>query len=100
VAGDSNRLVPIGGTLVLDPLTSIVLTVLVVVFTVNAVNFVVGWTTWRVGSWRCRGRLRLWRFLLSVEFGFQRATRRRHCALLLGSPATLPHNMYPARNFG
>ena len=42
VAASNFFWLPIGGTLVLDPLTSVLLTVLFVVLTINAVNFVDG----------------------------------------------------------
>ena len=93
---------PIGGTLVLDPLTSIVLTVLVVVFTVNAVNFVDGLDGLAGGIVAIAAvAFFVYAFLLSVEFGFQRATLATLlCALLAGiCLGFLPHNMYPARIF-
>ena len=66
---------PIGGTLVLDPLTSVLLTVLFVVLTINAVNFVDGLDGLAAGHRGDRGdRFFVYAFLLSVEFGFDRAT--------------------------
>ncbi len=93
---------PIGGTLVLDPLTSIILTVLVVVFTVNAVNFVDGLDGLAGGIVAIAAiAFFAYSFLLSVEFGFQRAILATLiCALLAGiCLGFLPHNMYPARIF-
>ena len=66
---------PIGGTLVLDPLTSVLLTVLFVVLTINAVNFVDGLDGLAAGIVGIAATaFFVYAFLLSVEFGFDRAT--------------------------
>lgn len=93
---------PINGTLVLDPLTSIALTVLVVLVTVNAVNFVDGLDGLAGGIVGIAAlAFFLYAYLLSVEFGFQRATLATLlCALLAGiCLGFLPHNVHPARIF-
>lgn len=93
---------PIGGTLVLDPVTSIALTVLVVVVTINAINFVDGLDGLAGGIVAIASlAFFAYAYLLSVEFGFQRATLATLlCALLAGMClGFLPHNAFPARIF-
>ncbi|MEZ5186401.1 MAG: MraY family glycosyltransferase [Candidatus Nanopelagicales bacterium] len=93
---------PIGGTLVLDPLTSVVLTVLFVVLTINAVNFVDGLDGLAAGIVAiAAAAFFVYAFLLSVEFGFDRATLAALiCALLAGiCVGFLPHNLNPAKLF-
>jgi len=93
---------PISGTLVLDPLTSVLLTVLVVVVTVNAVNFVDGLDGLAPGIVGI-GALALfgYSYLLSVEYGFSRATLSTLVAAALAGMCAgfLPHNVNPARIF-
>ena len=93
---------PIGGTFVLDPLTSVLLTVLFVVLTINAVNFVDGLDGLAAGIVGIAAlAFFAYAFLLSVEFGFDRATLAALlCALLAGiCVGFLPHNINPARLF-
>ena len=93
---------PLGGTLVLDPLTSVALTTLVLVITMNAINFVDGLDGLAGGIVAIAAlAFFLYAYLLSVEFGFQRATvATLLCALLAGMClGFLPHNVYPARIF-
>lgn len=93
---------PIGGTLVLDPLTSVLLTVLYVVLTINAVNFVDGLDGLAAGIVAIAATaFFVYAFLLSVEFGFDRATLAALiCAILTGMcVGFLPHNLNPARLF-
>ena len=93
---------PIGGTLVLDPLTSVLLTVLFVVLTINAVNFVDGLDGLAAGIVGIAATaFFVYAFLLCVEFGFDRATLAALiCALLAGiCVGFLPHNLNPARLF-
>lgn len=93
---------PIGGTLVLDPLTSVLLTVLYVVLTINAVNFVDGLDGLAAGIVAIAATaFFVYAFLLSVEFGFDRATLAALiCAILTGMClGFLPHNLNPAKLF-
>ena len=93
---------PISGTLILDPLTSVLLTVLVVVVTVNAVNFIDGLDGLAPGIVGI-GALALfaYSYLLSVEYGFSRATLSTLVAASLTGMCAgfLPHNVNPARIF-
>lgn len=93
---------PIGGTLVLDPLTSVLLTVLFVVLTINAVNFVDGLDGLAAGIVAIAAlAFFVYAFLLSVKFGFDRATLAALiCAVLAGiCIGFLPHNLNPAKLF-
>jgi UDP-GlcNAc:undecaprenyl-phosphate GlcNAc-1-phosphate transferase len=93
---------PIGGTLVLDPLSSVLLTVLVVTVTVNAVNFVDGLDGLAAGIVGIAAvALFVYSYLLTVEYGFDRATLSTLVsACLIGMCAGfLPHNIHPARVF-
>lgn len=93
---------PINGTFVLDPLSSIVLTVFVVLLTVNAVNFVDGLDGLAGGIVAIAAlAFFAYSYFLSVSFGFQRATLATLiCALLAGVCfGFLPHNFNPARIF-
>lgn len=93
---------PIGGTLVLDPLTSVLLTVLVVVLTVNAVNFVDGLDGLAAGMVGIAAlAFFAYAYLLSVDFGFSRATLATLISALLAGMCAgfLPHNIYRARIF-
>lgn len=93
---------PIGGTLVLDPVTSVILTVMFVVLTINAVNFVDGLDGLAAGIVGIAATaFFIYAFLLSVEFGFDRATLATLiCALLAGMcVGFLPHNLHPAKLF-
>lgn len=93
---------PIGGTLVLDPISSVALTTLVILVTINAVNFVDGLDGLAGGIVAIAAiAFFAYAYLLSVDFGFQRATLATLiCALLAGMClGFLPHNLYPARIF-
>ena len=91
-----------GGTFVLDPLSSVLLTVLVVVVAVNAINFVDGLDGLAAGIVGI-GALSLfaYSFLLSVDYGYTRATLPTLvCACLAGMClGFLPSNLFPARIF-
>jgi UDP-GlcNAc:undecaprenyl-phosphate GlcNAc-1-phosphate transferase len=93
---------PIGGTFVLDPVTSVLLTVLVVVVAVNAINFVDGLDGLAAGIVGI-GALAFfaYSYLLSVEYGFTRATLAALVSAVLTGMCVgfLPHNLNPARVF-
>ena len=93
---------PIRGTYILDPTTSVLLTVLVVLVSINAVNMVDGLdglaaSIVMVGS----GAFFAYSYFLSVENGYQRAALATLVsASLIGMCAGfLPHNWYRARVF-
>ena len=93
---------PIRGTFILDPSTSVLLTVLVVLVSINAVNMVDGLDGLAasivfVGS----GAFFAYSYFLSVENGYQRAALATLVsASLMGMCAGfLPHNWYRARVF-
>ena len=93
---------PIGGTLVLDPITSVLLTVMVVLVSINAINFVDGLDGLAAGIVAvAAGAFFTYSYLLSVELGFERATLATLVsALLVGiCLGFLPHNSFPARLF-
>lgn len=93
---------PIDGTLLLDPLTSVLLTVLIVVLTVNAVNFVDGLDGLAAGIVGIAAlALFAYSYLLSVGAQIDRAALPTLvCALLAGMClGFLPHNINPARIF-
>ena len=93
---------PIGGTLVLDPFTSVLLTVLVVTVAVNAINFVDGLDGLAAGIVGI-GALAFfaYSYLLSFEYGFTRATIAALVSAILAGMCAgfLVHNMNPARVF-
>ncbi len=93
---------PIGGTLVLDPLTSVLLTVLVVTVAVNAINFIDGLDGLAAGIVGI-GALAFfaYSYLLSFEYGFTRATIAALVSAILAGMCAgfLPHNLHPARVF-
>lgn len=98
----SSLSLPWVGQFVLDPTQAVLLTMLMVVGTVNAVNFVDGLDGLAGGIVAIAAiAFFAYSFLLSVEFGFQRAILATLiCALLAGiCLGFLPHNMYPARIF-
>jgi UDP-GlcNAc:undecaprenyl-phosphate GlcNAc-1-phosphate transferase len=95
--------IPLGSSIiVLDPVTSILLTVFIVVLSVNAVNFVDGLDGLAAGIVGI-GALAffIYTYLLSVTQGFDRATfPALVSAALVGMTAGfLPHNFFPARLF-
>jgi UDP-GlcNAc:undecaprenyl-phosphate GlcNAc-1-phosphate transferase len=90
------------GSVVLDPTTSIVLTVLVVIVTVNAINFVDGLDGLAAGIVAIAAlAFFAYSYLLSVQYGFQRATMPTLISACLAGICLgfLPHNLYPARIF-
>ena len=93
---------PIAGTLLLDPLTSVLLTVLIVVLTVNAVNFVDGLDGLAAGIVGIAAlALFAYSYLLAATNQIDRATLASlSCSLLAGMcVGFLPHNINPARIF-
>ena len=93
---------PIGGTFVLDPLTSVLFTVLIVVISINAINFVDGLDGLAAGIVMvAAGAFFGYAYLLSVESGLDRATLATLVSVLLVgiTAGFLPHNYTPARIF-
>jgi UDP-GlcNAc:undecaprenyl-phosphate GlcNAc-1-phosphate transferase len=93
---------PLGGTFVLDPLTSVLFTVLIVLISINAINFVDGLDGLAAGIVLvAAGAFFGYAYLLSVEAGLDRATLATLVSVLLvGMTAGfLPHNFAPARIF-
>lgn len=93
---------PIGGTFVLDPLTSVLFTVLIVVISINAINFVDGLDGLAAGIVLvAAGSFFGYAYLLSVESGLDRATLATLVSVLLVGMTVgfLPHNYTPARIF-
>ena len=93
---------PIGGTLILDPMTSVLLTVFVVLLSINAVNMVDGLdglaaSIVGVGA----SAFFAYSYFLSVANGYQRAALATLVsAALIGMCAGfLPHNWFRARVF-
>lgn len=100
--GISLTWLPIGGVFVLDPLSSVLVTVFVVVFTVNAINFVDGLDGLAAGiAAIAAAGFFAYSYLLSVGFGFDRATLSTlaSAALVGACLGFLPHNFYRARVF-
>jgi UDP-GlcNAc:undecaprenyl-phosphate GlcNAc-1-phosphate transferase len=100
--GISISWVPIGGVFVLDPLTSVLLTVFIVVLTVNAINFVDGLDGLAAGiAGIAAAGFFAYSYLLSVSLGFDRATLSTLAsASLVGAClGFLPHNFFRARIF-
>lgn len=93
---------PIGGTFVLDPLTSVLFTVLIVLISINAINFVDGLDGLAAGIVLvAAGAFFGYAYLLSVESGLDRATLATLVSVLLVGMCAgfLPHNYAPARIF-
>lgn len=93
---------PIGGTFVLDPLTSVLFTVLIVLISINAINFVDGLDGLAAGIVMvAAGAFFGYAYLLSVESGLDRATLATLVSILLVGMCVgfLPHNFAPARIF-
>ena len=93
---------PIGGTFVLDPLTSVLFTVLIVVISINAINFVDGLDGLAAGIVLvAAGAFFGYAYLLSVESGLDRATLATLVSVLLVGMTVgfLPHNYTRARIF-
>ena len=93
---------PIGGTLVLDPITSVLFTVIIVLISINAINFIDGLDGLAAGIVAvAAGGFFAYAYLLSFELGFERATLAALVSVLLVGMCLgfLPHNFYPARIF-
>jgi UDP-GlcNAc:undecaprenyl-phosphate GlcNAc-1-phosphate transferase len=93
---------PIGGTFVLDPITSVLFTVLIVLVSINAINFVDGLDGLAAGIVAiAAGAFFAYSYLLSVELGFERATLATLVSALLVGMCLgfLPNNFFPARIF-
>ena len=93
---------PIDGVLVLDPTTSVLLTVLVVLISVNAINFVDGLDGLAASITAVSAAAFLvYGYLLSVQYGVERATLSTLVSALLVGMCLgfLPHNFFPARLF-
>jgi UDP-GlcNAc:undecaprenyl-phosphate GlcNAc-1-phosphate transferase len=93
---------PIGGTLVLDPLTSVLLTVIVVVVSVNAINFIDGLDGLAAGMAAIAGiAFFVYAYLMTVDLGFERSTLAALCSVLVAGVCLgfLPYNFSPARLF-
>ena len=93
---------PIGGTFVLDPITSVLFTVIIVLVSINAINFVDGLDGLAAGIVAiAAGAFFAYSYLLSVELGFERATLATLVSVLSVGVCLgfLPSNFYPARIF-
>ena len=93
---------PIGGAVVLDPFSSIGLTVLVIVLMMNAVNFIDGLDGLAAGISLIAGlAFFAYASLLSVQLGFSRATLPALVSTILAGAAGgfLIHNFSRARLF-
>jgi UDP-GlcNAc:undecaprenyl-phosphate/decaprenyl-phosphate GlcNAc-1-phosphate transferase len=93
---------PIGGTFVLDPITSVLFTVIIVLVSINAINFVDGLDGLAAGIVAvAAGAFFAYSYLLSVELGFERATLATLVSALLVGVCLgfLPNNFFPARIF-
>ena len=100
--GISISWLPIGGVLVLDPLTSVLVTIFIVVLTVNALNFVDGLDGLAAGiAAIAAAGFFVYSYLLSVVNGFDRATLSTlvSAALVGACLGFLPHNFFRARVF-
>lgn len=93
---------PIGGVFVLDPLTSVLVTIFIVVATINAINFVDGLDGLAAGIAAIAATgFFAYSYLLSVVYGFDRATLSTlvSAALVGACLGFLPHNFFRARIF-
>ena len=93
---------PFGGTFVLDPITSVLFTVLIVLVSINAINFVDGLDGLAAGIVAvAAGAFFAYSYLLSVELGIERATLATLVSVLLVGMCLgfLPHNTFRARIF-
>lgn len=93
---------PIAGTLLLDPLTNILLTVLIVILTINAVNFVDGLDGLAAGIVGIAAlSIFAYSYLLSDTYASNNATLATLISALLAGMCLgfLPHNLNPARIF-
>lgn len=93
---------PLGNATILDPMTSVLLTVLVVLVTINAVNFIDGLDGLASGVIGITAMASfLYSYWLSVQFGLERATLSTLIGACLAGMTLgfLPHNFNPARIF-
>ena len=93
---------PIGGTFVLDPLTSVLFTVIIVLVSINAINFVDGLDGLAAGIVAvAAGAFFIYAYVLSVELGLERATLATLVSVVLVGMGLgfLPNNLFPARIF-
>ncbi|MEN9710634.1 MAG: hypothetical protein RL441_626, partial [Actinomycetota bacterium] len=93
---------PLGNATILDPMTSVLLTVLVVLVTINAVNFIDGLDGLAAGVIGITALASfLYSYWLSVQFGLERATLSTLLGACLAGMTLgfLPHNFNPARIF-
>ena len=93
---------PIGGTFVLDPLTSVLFTVIIVLVCINAINMVDGLDGLAAGIVAiAAGAFFAYSYLLSVDMGFERLTLAALVSALLVGMCLgfLPHNFFNARIF-
>jgi UDP-GlcNAc:undecaprenyl-phosphate/decaprenyl-phosphate GlcNAc-1-phosphate transferase len=93
---------PFGGTFVLDPLTSVLFTVIIVLVSINAINFVDGLDGLAAGIVTvAAGAFFVYAYLLSVDLGLERATLATLISVLLVGMGIgfLPNNLFPARIF-
>ncbi len=91
-----------GGTFVLDPVTSVLFTVLIVLVSINAINFVDGLDGLAAGIVMIgAGAFFVYAYLLTVTMGIERATLATLVSVLLVGMCAgfLPHNSYRARIF-
>lgn len=100
--GISISWLPIDGVFVLDPLTSVLVTIFIVVLTINAINFVDGLDGLAAGiAAIAAAGFFAYSYLLSVVNGFDRATLSTlvSAALVGACLGFLPHNFFRARVF-
>jgi UDP-GlcNAc:undecaprenyl-phosphate GlcNAc-1-phosphate transferase len=100
--GISLAWLPIGGVFVLDPFASVALTVVAVLVTVNAMNFIDGLDGLAAGvAVISASAFFVYSYLLSVVEGFDRATLSTlvSAALVGACLGFLPHNFFRARVF-
>ena len=93
---------PLGNATVLDPVTSTILTLVVVLVCINAVNFVDGLDGLASGIVLVGAAANFaYSYLLSVHYGFERATLSTLISAVLTGVCLgfLPHNVNPARIF-
>lgn len=93
---------PIGGTLVLDPITSVLFTVIIVLVCINAINMVDGLDGLAAGIVViAAGAFFAYSYLLSVDMGIERLTLAALVSALLVGMCLgfLPSNFFAARIF-
>jgi UDP-GlcNAc:undecaprenyl-phosphate GlcNAc-1-phosphate transferase len=93
---------PLGNATILDPITSVGLTVMVVLVTINAVNFIDGLDGLAAGVIGISALASfVYSYWLSGHFGLERATLSTLISATIAGMAIgfLPHNFNPARIF-